>query len=396
MAKNTADRIRDAGSAIAEIFRGGELAIIGIIAVVCGRGAKNAAAKLRRLSDQATRRSYEAQVNAALAELQAQAQQEARRQLAEMYQRTAEEIEAFADSLAIDNGGAELITAESEAIAREAEEAFEALEPELRQAAMEAQEAVDSMMRELTQAWIDGLRHMRRSADDIYRQVVEAEAENRDAGGTAVRRAVDAALRRFADSGVTGFTDNAGRSWGLAEYSDMAMRTAMQRVNLAATLRSMLSHGLDVGYVNRHMGACPKCLPWHGRLISITGRTSGYPTLQEAMLDGLFHPNCAHILLAYIPGVSRLDIGAPIDYSDSDNNRLFLARQQQRAMEREVRKWKRRQAAATNSADELTARRMVSEWQRRLREHVAGNNQLVRRYDREGGRVRSIASLQEG
>ena len=34
--------------------------------------------------------------------------------------------------------------------------------------------------------------------------------------------------------------------------------------------------------------------PWQGKVLSITGKTKGYPTLEEAKAAGLFHPNCRH------------------------------------------------------------------------------------------------------
>jgi hypothetical protein len=33
-------------------------------------------------------------------------------------------------------------------------------------------------------------------------------------------------------------------------------------------------------------------LPWHGRTLSLTGQTPGYPTMGEARATGFRHPNC--------------------------------------------------------------------------------------------------------
>ena len=33
---------------------------------------------------------------------------------------------------------------------------------------------------------------------------------------------------------------------------------------------------------------------WEGRIVSLTGATDGFPTMEEAKADGLFHPNCTH------------------------------------------------------------------------------------------------------
>ena len=36
------------------------------------------------------------------------------------------------------------------------------------------------------------------------------------------------------------------------------------------------------------------CIPYQGKVLSLTGRTKGYTTVKEAETNGLFHPNCIH------------------------------------------------------------------------------------------------------
>lgn len=36
------------------------------------------------------------------------------------------------------------------------------------------------------------------------------------------------------------------------------------------------------------------CIPYEGQILSLTGITEGYTTLDEAKANGLFHPNCIH------------------------------------------------------------------------------------------------------
>lgn len=359
MPTTPADRILNAGIAIAELFRAGEMDIISLLALFCGKGKKKQEQSLKRLRQKKTRSRFSAALNRVLQELQQKAYQEAMRRLTDMYQATAAEVEALS----------------------------EYIEGDLTRTAQSAQSAVQDLLDDLNTQWLEGLKNMRRKADDVYRHVIELEQANADAAGDDLRKAVEEALQTFAEKGVTGFTDRANRNWGLAEYSEMAMRTAMQRANLLSTIDAMLRSGQDLCYVNRHMGSCPMCMHWEGVLISLTGRTPGYITLQQAMAGGLFHPNCAHILLVYIQGVSRLDIGRPKDISDLENRKLYLKRQQQRYLERNVRKWKKKQAAATSPEYERYCMHQVEYWQGRIRKHIKDNPELPRRYDREGGKV---------
>lgn len=65
----------------------------------------------------------------------------------------------------------------------------------------------------------------------------------------------------------------------------------------------------------------------------------------------------------------------------------YANRQQQRYMERTVRKWKRRQAVALTSEEERYAKAYVDRWQAKLRNLTGKGTKLPRKYDREGGRV---------
>ena len=97
------------------------------------------------------------------------------------------------------------------------------------------------------------------------------------------------------------------------------------------------------------------------------------PELRGAMLDA-----------AWDAGESGLTARAGI--TPAQDAKGYASRQQQRSMERNVRKWKRRQAAAIDPEDERIARAYVVKWQRQLRA-LTSETKLPRKYAREGGRV---------
>lgn len=43
------------------------------------------------------------------------------------------------------------------------------------------------------------------------------------------------------------------------------------------------------------------CLDWVGAVLSVSGTTRGFPTVAQAIADGLFHPGCRHNLARYDP-----------------------------------------------------------------------------------------------
>lgn len=207
---------------------------------------------------------------------------------------------------------------------------------------------------------------------DIYRAVVAETAGGIVTGADTRRQAAQRALDRFADRGIVGFVDRAGRRWELESYVEMALRTASGRAQVAGTLDRFLAAGRDLVIVSDHAQECRLCRPWEGRVLSITGASAGAVledgvavagTVDQARAAGLLHANCRHSLTAYIPGLTE----APTGTADPVGDRL---RQEQRRLERGVRQWKRRAAAAiTDDARRLAAAK-VREWQTALRDHV--------------------------
>jgi hypothetical protein len=139
----------------------------------------------------------------------------------------------------------------------------------------------------------------------------------------------------------------------------------------------MRARGHDLAIISGNTAGCEACAPWEGVVVSIDGATEGYPTLDEAEGDGLFHPNCGHQPDPYIPGLTEEQTA---NRSDPEG---YAALQQQRYLERGVRQYKMRLAAASGDPTATTAAQAkVREWQGRLREHVSAND-LPRLYYRE-------------
>lgn len=99
---------------------------------------------------------------------------------------------------------------------------------------------------------------------------------------------------------MTGFEDSAGRQWNMRSYAEMVARTSTMEAHLQGTANRLGELGHDLVKVSRHVGPCEKCAPWEGKILSLTGKTPGFPTLAEAREAGLFHPNCKHAYGLYI------------------------------------------------------------------------------------------------
>lgn len=139
-------------------------------------------------------------------------------------------------------------------------------------------------------------------------------------------------------------------------------------------------------------GMCSKtCLPWQGRayindaFTDWSGETKlengikygksnycgkWFPLLSSAISEGLFHPNCKHGIGLYIDGVT--DLPKPMDNSDIE--RRYKEEQHQRALEREVRRAKRRVEGFSDPADIEQAKRERKEAEDELQEFIDKTN----------------------
>lgn len=166
-----------------------------------------------------------------------------------------------------------------------------------------------------------------RTVDDIYKRVIAEAAEGSVSGLRTRLQAAQDALDRFARRGITGFVDRAGRHWDLKTYAEMSVRTSTARSAVWAGVDRLQEAGIDLVYVSEHSGACDLCGPWSGKILTLSGPaqpstvtvTSSLSeatmpvdvagSLDAAMQNGLFHPNCfpAETLVSAPSGVRASD-----------------------------------------------------------------------------------------
>lgn len=212
-----------------------------------------------------------------------------------------------------------------------------------------------------------------RSSLDAYRDVIAGVSEDVVTGVASRVTSTQAALNHFANRGIAGFIDKAGRAWDLASYSEMATRSAVIRSSVAGKAEKYRSAGQDLVIVSDHWEECELCAVWEGKVLSLTGKTPGYSTLADAEAEGLFHPNCRHTTNLYRPGITKpLMRQSPKD--TTEQKRVYGERMTQRRLERGVRQWKRREMAALNPIEQAKAGRKVVAWKKGLDDHIDAVN----------------------
>lgn len=240
-----------------------------------------------------------------------------------------------------------------------------------------------------------------RQVNDAYADIVGRASARVATGTTTVREAVKDELKEFADKGITSFVDKAGRHWEMSTYAEMATLTAIERATVEGYTDTMKSYGFDLAVISSHAGACPLCVAWEGVVVSVSGESNEYPSLEDAEAAGVFHPRCLHHLSTYYEGISRNVRSTPRAVKEPSAG--YSARMHQRQYEHAVRRWKRRMAVATTPEEERQAYAKVRRYQaaiRSLRETYNDSTPnktdwLPRKYWREGGRVKLSAAAKK-
>lgn len=104
-------------------------------------------------------------------------------------------------------------------------------------------------------------------------------------------------LKILKENGITHFYDKAGRKWQIETYVKMRTLTDLVQGERVAFFTRATQYGVDlvrIVHLNLHP-QCELCIPFNGKILSINGKTPGYMTIQDAAIQGLFHPNCDHI-----------------------------------------------------------------------------------------------------
>ena len=95
------------------------------------------------------------------------------------------------------------------------------------------------------------------------------------------------------------FVDKAGKRWKTESYFEMLTRTVMHNTLRECYANTLIQEGHDLVKVTIQ-GAKDACRKWEGKVLSLTGATNGYPTVDQARATGeVFHPRCRHRLVAY-------------------------------------------------------------------------------------------------
>ena len=152
-----------------------------------------------------------------------------------------------------------------------------------------------------------------RKADDDYRKAIFNAQVYANSGAGTYEKAVDMATKDMLSRGLNCVEYANGARHTLADYADMAIRTASKRAYLQGEGEKRQEWGITTVIVNKRGNPCPKCLPFVGKVLIDDVWSGGkksdgpYPLMSKAIAAGLYHPRCKDSHTTYFPGISTAD-----------------------------------------------------------------------------------------
>lgn len=173
-------------------------------------------------------------------------------------------------------------------------------------------EAIAALVDDTAKAFGESIQGVNRSARRLMGQAtkdaITQQLATGQISGDALEKIKKNVIRILQTDGLPALVDKGNHPWSLDRYSEMLIRTKAVEARNTGLKNRLVENNYDLVQVSQH-GATDVCAKWEGKILSITGATPGYKTLQDATEDGLFHPNCKHAINGLDMGLARKTMG---------------------------------------------------------------------------------------
>ena len=210
-----------------------------------------------------------------------------------------------------------------------------------------------------------------RKANDEYRKVIYNAQVYANTGAGTYEKAVDMATKDMLSRGLACVEYANGARHTLADYADMAIRTASKRAYLQGEGEKRQEGGITTVIMVKRGNPCPKCLPFVGKVLIDDVWSGGkksdgpYPLMSKAIAAGLYHPRCKDSHTTYFEGIST----PPEDkYSKKEIEQIDKENQEeakQRYAGRQVEKYDRLAKYSLNEDNKKQYKLKKREWDRK-------------------------------
>lgn len=180
----------------------------------------------------------------------------------------------------------------------------------------------------------------KRAVHDLFVSACDTAYMQAMSGMISPRQAVREALETIVEGGVY-VEYPGGRKDTIETATARAVRTGISQASGRIQIARMDEMDVDLVLVSSHLGARPSHAEWQGQVYTRSGLNPKYPDFVAVTgygtVTGLCGANCRHSFGPYFEGQ-----GNPFEQFDAEENKKqYELEQQQRTLERRIRKTKR-------------------------------------------------------
>lgn len=247
---------------------------------------------------------------------------------------------------------------------------------------------IENSYNETTKRFLEISKRVENATRESYLNVVEKTYLQMTSGGITYQEAIRNSLVDLGNKGITTLTykviDDDGNVKGLRNYDiEGTVRRELITAtnNLTNKINEKIADDLDVEYIylSEHICCRPTHFQWQGTVIR---RKELVNVTKYGEVDGLGGVNCHHYATPYF-GTARGTELKRISLEEATEQ--YKLSQEQRYLERGIRKWKRKERIFKRSSDKEYYKKCkdkVQEWQLRNKKFIENNN-LKRDFSRE-------------
>lgn len=210
----------------------------------------------------------------------------------------------------------------------------------------------------------------KRAVHDLFVNACDTAYMQAMSGMISPRQAVREALEAIVDGGVY-VEYPGGRKDTIETATARAVRTGISQASGRIQIARMDEMDVDLVLVSSHLGARPSHAEWQGQVYTRSGLNPKYPDFVAVTgygtVTGLCGANCRHSFGPYFEGQQN-----PFEqFDDEENRKLYELEQQQRSLERRIRKTKRDAMSARTARDAETDPTEREYWEKKYQKKAA-------------------------
>jgi len=212
--------------------------------------------------------------------------------------------------------------------------------------------AYDEMKENIEKAWSAASSVEMAEKAKVAQEILNTATMETNLGLWNYQSAVGKAIEQMTAQGITGFYDIRGHKWSAEAYVNMDVRTTVHNTAIAGQKARSADYGVSTFQVSTKSAARPLCAPWQGHILSwnagdrgvvydLHGTAYQYESVYDTSYGepaGLFGINCGHFPETFVSGYSMARYEELDPEQEERNAEEYKLSQEQRAMERDVRK----------------------------------------------------------